>query len=387
MLPDQELENTEFEVLRVGEFNDPRYGVFQITEERLQTLKANFDANVLDIDVALDVNHQPEKGAFAWLKSLEVRNGKLIARFKDFTEEGKRLFKEKIYKYFSVEFAPFTTVMDGKKVTIKDVLKGIALTNRPVIKGMKPTFLSEGVEEPIIHYSDMMSIKVFAEHVLQRGAKREDLDSISLMMATLSEDEREEVKEVVDRVEAEVQKAEAESPKEEPKEGEEEKGEEDKKPEEGEEKPAEGDAVAAAELAEKDKKLAEVEAKLAEYEKKDRETKLSERVSTVTLSEGNLTGFTKAEVELVTAFSESLTDEQFAQFSELVKKVRTIDESMLSELGHGKEVIKASEGEDDEDSMLAEAAKLAQKYESDGMAKHLAVEKAQKEVFNKKKSN
>src|SRR3990167_2315297 len=162
-----ELETKEFEVLKTGEYYDSRYGKFQITEALMQDLKRNFDDKVLGVDVAIDLNHEPEKGAQAWIHSLRIADGLLLAKFRDITEDGKRVLRDKIYKYFSVEYGPFHTVRAGQKVTVKNVLFGIAFTNRPVIKGMNPTFYSETIKKSL--NSDTYMLKKLAEKLLKKA--------------------------------------------------------------------------------------------------------------------------------------------------------------------------------------------------------------------------
>lgn len=367
-ITDYELETTEFQVLKTGEYYDHRYGKFKVTEELLKSLKENFDKNVLEIDIALDANHEPEKGAYAWIKELSIKDGALWAKFRDYTEDAKKMFKQKIFRYFSVEFSPFTKVEGGKQVTIKDVLRGIALTNRPVIKGMQPTFMSEETKEQINNHSNMSNaVKVFGEHVLARGkVNKTDVDAMKVMVAALSEEEKKEAEETVAKVEAEAEKtaeAEAAAAK-----------------EAADKAAAEAGSPEAAKAAEA-KKLAEAEVKELAQLREEKATRVfSERAATIALSEDNLTGFAEPEKEKVLAFVKTLSEEQFNQFSELVKAVKTVSPEKLSELGSGKAGVKT----DDEDAKLSEVTALAEKYEKEGMLKHVAVEKAQREVFGKK---
>ena len=369
---EEDLSQTEFQVLRVGEFYDRRYGQFKITEQILQDIKRNFDDYVLGIDVALDTNHEPEKGAKAWISSLEVRDGGLWAKFKDFTSEGEQFFREKIYRYFSVEYGTFEKVVNGKKVTIRNVLRGIALTNRPVIKEMQPTFLSEQAKSSLtLKTNHMSAIKVLGERLLQRDKlAKQDADDFKTAFAALSEDEQAEAQEVADQVEAKAEadaaaEAEAEKAKAEGAEG----GEEGKTPEE----------VEAAELAETKKVLAEKDKELAELRKREETRELSEFVTSVMLSTENLTGFSEAVKSEVQSFSEGLSSEQREQFAQIVKKVQTVDTGFFSEQGSGQGGVE----EGDEDTKLAEVQTLAEQYEKEGLAKHDAIAKAQKEVFNK----
>lgn len=379
-LTEDELGDVEFEVLKVGEYYDQRYGKFKVTKDRLENLKANFDAGVLGVDVALDVGHEWEKGAFAWVKELAVRGNSLYAKFRDFTEEGKDFFLQKKFRYFSVEFAPFTKVEAGKQKTIMDVLKGIALTNRPVIKGMQPTFLSEDIEEVqnhlLTHKNNMHAAKLFAERLLQRKAiTADDVNDLKLMVATLDEGDKADVEEKVVEVEAKA-KADADAAAEAEKKAKE--GEEGGESGEGGEgageegKGGEGDAAKEGELSE----LRAKAQRLSELEAKEAERSLADYVGTLTLSEGNLTGFAAGNIESVKAFAKTLSEDQRATFASLVKSVVTVDESQLSELGHGKSV--KTEGDEDEKEKQAQA--LSEKKIAAGMPAHEALAEAYKEV-------
>lgn len=365
-LTDADLEQTEFQVLRTGEFYDHRYGKFSITEATLNALKENFDKKVLGVDVALDVNHEAEKGAKAWINALQVRNGALFAKFKDFTDEAKKLFKEKVFKYFSVEFEPFTKVVDGKKLTIPDVLRGIALTNRPVIKEMQPTFLAEDVEKEIIHHSSMSNaVKVLGEHLMSRGkVTKAEAAAVKVAFATLSEDEQKEAQETVAKVEAEAVKTEEAETK-------------------AAEEAAAGDAPDAVKAAEA-KRLAETDAReLAELREEKKTKMFAERAATVALSESNLTGFAAPDADKVLSFVKTLSEEQFAAFSELTKAVKTVDKARLAELGHAK----GGEPEEgtDEEKQLAKVTKLSEEImKAEKIPAHEAVTRAQKMVFTNK---
>lgn len=333
---DENLEQTRYEILKTGDYFDHRYGKFSITKEKLLALKRNFDDNVLEIDVALDANHEPEGGALGWIKSLEVEGESLYMSLKDITKRGKEVLKDKIFKYFSVEFAPFVKVLDGKKTTIADVLRGVALTNRPVIKGMAPTFLSETVNKSFIT-SNMSVFKKFAESMVARGkVTAEDLTVAKAMFDELSADEQAAEKPALDSVEAEAAKtaeaeaaAKAEADKKAADDAAAAAAEAAKKAEEGD-KPEEG--AAAAELSETKTKLSEAEAKLADMKEKEDARVLSEQVKELTLSETNQRGFSKAHAEQLSGFIATLSEEQRTTFSDLLSKYATVN---TKELGSG----------------------------------------------------
>jgi hypothetical protein len=363
---DLALTQKKFEILRVGEFFDERYGKFAITEERLRQLKENFDRNVLDIDVAIDLNHDPTQGAFGWINTLSVEDGKLFMTLKDITEEGRKILKEKKFKYFSVEFAPFTTVVEGEKTTINDVLRGVALTNRPVIKGMQPTFLSEDVNNSFISKKTMNLLLKLAENMLSRDdVSKADANFLRAQFdETPQEEKTEELEEKVAEVEAKAEEAEAETEEakaEEPEAEGEPEAEETKEPE----------AVKASEVT---LKLAEANKKITALEVKESQRVTADRVSSLTLSEQTKVGFTKETYSDLSGFIASLSESQYKAFEKLVPRV--VNTTVLSEeLGSSLTGVKS-----DVDSKLSEAKTLSEKYISEGMEASEAIRKAQKEV-------
>jgi len=358
-ITDHDLESQEYEILKVGEYYDGRYGKFKITKERLENIKKNFDENILEIDIAVDVNHDDNGAAFAWIRELSIRGDSLFARFKDITEEGKKILKEKIYKYFSVEFAPFVKVINGKKETFMDVLRGLALTNRPVIKGMRPAFsearvlYSENVYL-LFNSSNMDVFKIYLSELKEKEkVSQEELVCLKAMFSALSSDQKEELKSDVDSLEAKleeepvVEPAVEEAPKEEEK-AEEVPAEEvvpaveEPKEENKEEEAKEPEAAEASEVA---LKLAEQGKQIEELKAREKARVTSDRVKELMLSEVGKPGFSAVDdtKEALTSFVLTLSDEQYKQFNSIVNRVVLLSEDKVVELGHGKPGIKLSE--------------------------------------------
>lgn len=351
---DSMLDTTEFEVLRTGTFYDPRYGTFEVTPTMLQNIQSNFMSNILGVEIAVDKNHEWGDGAVAWVKSLRCVGDKLYATFKDYTEEGKKLFKEKIFKYFSVEFAPFEKVSDnGDRTTVMDVLRGIAVTNRPVIKGMQPAFLSESLSLNIYR---MDKFRQFSESLKGKDKiSKEDLSMLKGMFAMLSEEEQQAASQEVADAEAKVEApAEPVAPA-------------------PEATPAEPAKSEDKELSEK-KTLAEVQdlknqvkalsEQNAKNEAKLKEKELSETFEgALMLSEATKVGFQKDAKEEVVAFMKLLSEDALAKFKALVPQVRNLDIATL-----GASVMSSARVETaDEEAVLA----LSEKLLSEGKAKDI----------------
>jgi len=358
-IDDSMLESTEFEILKTGEYYDARYGKFSITSSMLADLEKNFNAGVLGIDVAVDKNHEAKDGAMAWIKSVRVAGDKLLATLKDYSEEGRKALKEKIFKYFSVEFAPFDKVDEyGNKTTIANVLRGLALTNRPVIKGMRPTFYSESLSHNF--FQKMDKVKQFAEKLsAQEKVSKEDVHMLKGMFAMLSEEEQVEAAPAVEEVETKVE--------EEP---------------EAAATPAEVDPETAAkeaeqaELAEKtlseNKTLSEQNLALAEENKKMAE-KLAEADlaeefrSGLLLSETVSVGFEADAQSEVVGFMRTLSEDQRTAFKSVLKSVRNVDFKVAGAAAKASATVQLSE-----DSIV----ELAEKLLSEGKAKN--IDEAQK---------
>ena len=135
------------EILREGKYKHDVYGEIKIDRERLERIKANFDANVRGIDVAIDVVHDPDHGAAGWIVELDIRPSSIdenklsLWGRVNWTPWGQELVEGGRYRYISAEFGPWTDPETGKKY--EDVLYAATLTNRPFIKQMAPVTLDE----------------------------------------------------------------------------------------------------------------------------------------------------------------------------------------------------------------------------------------------------
>lgn len=126
----------ELQVLRVGSFNHPRYGLFDITSQVLAEMKANFDNKVRGIDMAFDYFHESDKEASAWVNSLSLReDGTELWADVTWTPKAEQKLSERELRYFSPDFA-FSWTDPETNQTFENVLFGGGLTNRPFVKEM-----------------------------------------------------------------------------------------------------------------------------------------------------------------------------------------------------------------------------------------------------------
>lgn len=141
-------------VLPEGKFKHPWYGDLDFTAPVLRAAKRNFENKVLGVDIAVDEGHDRGK-ALGWFRTVhygksEIGGQEHIGLFADveWTDAGRALLERDVYRYFSAEVGSFTGP-DGK--TIKNVLFGGGLTNRPFFKQMPAVKFGEGQAEERIH--------------------------------------------------------------------------------------------------------------------------------------------------------------------------------------------------------------------------------------------
>ena len=118
-----------------------------ISEEDLDGFVKSFDDKVRKIDIAVDQEHMPEKGAAGWFRELKkvVEDGKnKLKAIIEWTPVGQELIGDGIFKYFSPEF-DFEHEDWETHELFDNVLLGGALTNRPYFKSLAPVQLSENI--------------------------------------------------------------------------------------------------------------------------------------------------------------------------------------------------------------------------------------------------
>lgn len=140
-------------VLPEGKFKHPWYGDLDFTAPVLRAAKRHFDNKVLGTDIMVDEGHDRGK-ALGWFKAIhhgtsEIGGQNHIGLFADveWTDLGRSLLERQIYRYFSAEVGTFT---DSEGKTIKNVLFGGGLTNRPFFKQMPAVKFGEGKADELV---------------------------------------------------------------------------------------------------------------------------------------------------------------------------------------------------------------------------------------------
>lgn len=392
-------EDSAFELLHTGENTDPRYGDFRFSKDELEEMASNFNEGVRGVEIAVDINHDPQKRAYAWIQpgSMYVAESSkldgeysLYGKLHRYTEEGKKLLRDGSYRYFSLEIKPsLTTVINKIKKTFRNVITGLAFTNSPVIKGLNATY-SEKELLPNTH--NMKEFKALVTELLQKGhATLSEKEQAADLFIALSAEQQGQLQKQLSELDGLP-----EEPKEAPAEQ-----ETDVAPSAPETVPAE-EPVAPAEpvvepvaptvetaLAEDDvasKQLAE-SMRLAEevrtlkeqnlkFAEEIRGAKVSQQVKSLMLSESRPVGIApgtgNANESRLTRLMMSLSEDQASELVALLSEVRSVD---FKE--HGKNVGELSLSE--KESLLDETAdEILVKNPS--MAKHDALTAAAKQL-------
>lgn len=140
----KEGEASEIQVLSIGVWQHPYYGKITIGEEEVKEFIKNFNDEVrreLPITEGHSVGEE-EKPAIGWFDQLINKGREGLFAIIEWNNEGKRLLKEKAYKYFSPEFYTLYEDPETRK-KYKNVLCGGALTNKPYFKSLQAVTLSE----------------------------------------------------------------------------------------------------------------------------------------------------------------------------------------------------------------------------------------------------
>jgi len=126
----------------LGTFKSAKYPKLPLTRELADELIANFEAGVLGTEPVVDSSgkHDESTQAAGWVKRLyvaETRDGG-EALFADWepTDLGAALLNEKRYQYNSVHIDSHVDNTSGAKTP--NVLKGVSLTNTPVLRILPP---------------------------------------------------------------------------------------------------------------------------------------------------------------------------------------------------------------------------------------------------------
>lgn len=164
------------EVLRVGVVRDRG---LVVTEEMLDDYVANWEAGVYGTEIQVDLRHDREGEAGAWVKRLYKEDGKLLAEV-EWTPLGEDKVAKKLYRYTSSELAAEYPHWKTGEI-VKNVFVGVALTNIPAMKGMEPISLSEKALLFFNSQNNMDKLKKMFAKFSAGKASKEDLAEFKKM--------------------------------------------------------------------------------------------------------------------------------------------------------------------------------------------------------------
>lgn len=347
------------ELLRTGIVRDRG---LRITEGMLDSYIKNFNEGAYGQKIRVTVGHKRDNGgddpAAGWVEKLDKRKNEdgsfsLMGEIA-WTELGEENVSKKLFLYVSSEIASAAKHADTGK-PVSHVFLGAALTNTPAIKRQQPIQLTEEDEARFTQKFTMLK-KLIESLNARKSLTAEDIKLCQDLLAeTTDTAELEELKprvaELAEKLKKQLELAEGDD------EEEEDEDEEEKKKE----------AAAAAkkggkktEMTEDAKKVQALTEQLDDMKKKLEHKELSEVVANeMLLSEekGVSVGFNDEAAADVTAFMETLTEEQRETFKGLVAKVRNVDFTVRGAAG---EKTKLATGSVDE-----KIAALAEKFMAD----------------------
>ena len=322
------------EVLKTGKIHDRN---ITITESMLEDFVKNFNEGIYGTEIQVNLSHDRAGEAAGWVTKLIKEGDRLLAEV-EWTPLGIEKIKSKQYKFTSSELRfEYTNPKDGSSV--KNVFTGVALTNIPAVKGMSPVSLSEESTIYINNQKNMEELQELFDGLISKA----DLSEADVKTFAESEHYSEEGAKMLqllnDKVEslAEMAKLKDENAK---------LAEEVKKTADE----AKKNSTAAEKLAEEVKELSDTV----------RTTKLEEEVKKeLCCSEDKTTGLNPSDetISKTAKFMLGLSQEQVAEFKEILASVQTVDLST-----HGKTSSPESKTQGAAlDSANKEAKELAEK--------------------------
>jgi len=143
-------EDQEFELLSDAKQTDPRYGEFSFSKSDMEEMCKHFNEDLVGCEIPVDINHEDTHEAVAWLKPQSMRVGaskklsghnSIYAQLYRYTPDGIKKLSTGAFRYFSLQIQEgFEKMVEGVKKSFGHVVRALALTNMPVIKGLAPTF-------------------------------------------------------------------------------------------------------------------------------------------------------------------------------------------------------------------------------------------------------
>lgn len=159
-----------YEIFRAG-----NYPQRSVSEQDIQTIAENYDPEFCEAPIS--IFHWGDGFAYGWIKELKAEGDRLMASFRDVTEDLKGLVAQKKLKRHSIELFED---LDEKGL----YLKALAMlgTDTPAVKGMQPIEFKEGgaVEytfEEMPSFADDLAVDYYKNIADQAKADRDRLET------------------------------------------------------------------------------------------------------------------------------------------------------------------------------------------------------------------
>ena len=138
------------QIAKLGSFNDPRYGEFDITRENVENWQRNL-SKLPGGEALIDFEHRSERTprdskAAGWISGIDIDGDRVMADAR-WTPDGEAAIRGEVYRFTSPTFGP---TLGADNQLLDDALPSVALTNKPVL-GMPALMLAsaERVSEAI----------------------------------------------------------------------------------------------------------------------------------------------------------------------------------------------------------------------------------------------
>lgn len=121
-----------YEIFRAG-----NYPQRSVSEEDIKAIAENYDPSFQEAPIS--IFHYGDRFAYGWIKELKAEGKKLMASFKDVTDELKEYVAKKMLKNHSIELYED---LNGKGLYLKSL--AMLGSEAPAVKGMNPIQFQEG---------------------------------------------------------------------------------------------------------------------------------------------------------------------------------------------------------------------------------------------------
>lgn len=191
---------TGIHLTKLGRYQHPTYGVFEITQQFFDEMIRNFEAGTFGQKIFVDIAHNPDNGAGAEIVRL-YQDGQWLKCDLEITPFGRDAILTKKYIYLSADYDErWTNPATGQHCGC--TLKGAGLTIRPFVKGQpgiqlaEPTLIHEG-NNAMNEFLKLLR-DAYATRKLSEDVQTPLITAFEATAKTLSEDNKPALQALVD---------------------------------------------------------------------------------------------------------------------------------------------------------------------------------------------